>query len=69
MRRGLAYMCSYRKRGQQWMLEEVDKRTEAVVGGGYRHSYHKAAEMIVVMEEILEENGEINGAEGLIEKY
>lgn len=53
----------------KWMLQEIDKRTEAVVGGGYRHSYYKAAELIVVMGEILEENGEKDGMRKLIDKY
>lgn len=54
---------------RDWMLNEIDKRTEAVVGGGYRYSYHKAAELIVVMGEILEENGSVNGMRMLIDKY
>lgn len=30
-----------------WIFSEMEKRVEAVVGGGYRHSYYKAAELIV----------------------
>ena len=40
-----------------WLQDEIDKRTEAVVGGGFRHSYYKAAELIVVLGSILEERG------------
>lgn len=40
---------------------EVDKRVEAVVVGGYRYSYHKAALLIVNSGEMLESRGMING--------
>lgn len=53
----------------EWLLEEIDKRTEAVVGGGYRKSYYKAAELIVLMGEIQEERGEVNGMQKLIDYY
>lgn len=53
----------------QWLRKEVDKRTESVVGGGYRKSYYKAAELIVVLGAILEERGEINGMQNLIDHY
>lgn len=29
-----------------WLSIEVDNRTENVVGGGHRHSYYKAAELM-----------------------
>jgi hypothetical protein len=40
-----------------WLKEEVDKRTEAVVGGGYRNSYYKAAVLITALGETMESNG------------
>lgn len=52
-----------------WIKEEVDKRTEAVVGGGYRKSYYKAAELIAALGETLESNGKLNGRMVMIEHY
>lgn len=52
-----------------WLQKEIDKRTEAVVGGGHRHSYYKPAELIAAFGEALESNGEVNGKEKLIEHY
>ncbi|NMB27979.1 MAG: hypothetical protein GX987_08025 [Tissierellia bacterium] len=52
-----------------WLKEEVDKRTEAVVGGGYRNSYYKAAILVVSLGEILESNGMVNGRRLMIEHY
>lgn len=52
-----------------WLKEEVDNRTEAVVGGGYRNSYYKAAVLIATLGETLESNGMINGKIDLIEHY
>lgn len=51
------------------LREKVAKRTEAVVGGGYRGSYYKAAELIVVLGEIEEDMGEADGARKLAEFY
>ena len=42
---------------------------EGVAPGGHRKSYHKAAELIVMLGEIREENGEINGMYELVEHY
>lgn len=53
----------------KWLSEEVDKRTEGIVGGGHRGSYYKAAELIVVMGEIQEERGEVGGMRRLIDYY
>lgn len=53
----------------KWLLEEVDKRTAEIVGGGHRKSYYKAAELIVVMGEIQEERGEAGGMRRLIDHY
>lgn len=52
-----------------WLHKEVEQRTEAVVGGGYRNSYYKAAELIVALGETLESNGALHGKENLIEHY
>jgi len=52
-----------------WLKEEVDNRTEAVVGGGYRNSYYKAVVLIATLGETLESNGIINGKMDLIEHY
>ncbi|MCT4596527.1 MAG: hypothetical protein N4A50_01440 [Vallitalea sp.] len=51
-----------------WIQDEVDKRVEAVVGGGYRKSYHKGAELIVYLGQVLESNGE-KGSVRLVDKY
>ena len=53
----------------EWLKEEVDKRTEAVVGGGYRKSYYKAAILITALGEVLESNGVPNGRIAMIEHY
>lgn len=53
----------------QWLKKEIDRRTEHVVGGGYRKSYFKAAKLIVLLGEILEERGEADGMRKLIEYY
>lgn len=47
----------------------MDNRTGAVVGGGYRNSYCKAAVLITTLGETLESNGMINGKMDLIEHY
>ncbi len=52
-----------------WLKEEVDKRTEAVVGGGYRKSYYKAAILIAALGETLESDGMTNGRAVTIEYY
>lgn len=53
----------------QWLEKEVDKRTEAVVGGGHRKSYYKAAVLIAALGEALESNGKPHGRMALIEHY
>ena len=52
-----------------WLKEEVDERVKAVVGGGYRKSYYKAAELISALGETLESNGQLNGKTAIIEHY
>lgn len=53
----------------EWIQDEVDKRVEAVVGGGYRKSYHKGAELIVYLGQVLESNGEKGATTRLVDKY
>lgn len=52
-----------------WLKDEVDERTEAIVGGGYRNSYYKAATLVASLGETLESNGTINGRNLMIEHY
>lgn len=52
-----------------WLQEEVDRRTEAVVGGGFRKSYYKAAELISALGETMESYGDIGAKQVIIEKY
>ncbi|WP_130860657.1 hypothetical protein [Gracilibacillus phocaeensis] len=52
-----------------WLQKEVDKRTEAVVGGKYRNSYYKAARLITALGEAMESNGYTNGRANLIAYY
>ncbi|HCS10748.1 MAG TPA: hypothetical protein DIV40_04755 [Clostridiales bacterium] len=52
-----------------WLKNEIDKRTEGVVGGGYRNSYYKAAVLIASLGETLESNGIANGRTRTIEHY
>ncbi|WP_432409398.1 hypothetical protein [Wukongibacter sp. M2B1] len=53
----------------EWIQDEVDKRVEGVVGGGYRKSYHKGAELIVYLGQVLESNGEKGATMRLVDKY
>ncbi|WP_245280957.1 hypothetical protein [Desulfitobacterium hafniense] len=53
----------------EWLKKEVDIRTEAVVGGGHRKSYYKAAALVAFLGETLESNGMANGRRILIEHY
>ena len=52
-----------------WLKEEIDKRTEVVVGGNHRKSYYKAAVLITALGETLESNGELHGRMVTIEHY
>lgn len=52
-----------------WLKDETDRRTEGVVGGGYRKSYYKAAVLVAALGETLESNGMINGRTIIIEHY
>lgn len=52
-----------------WLKYKIDKRTEGVVGGGYRKSYYKAAVLVAALGETLESNGMINGRTIMIDHY
>lgn len=52
-----------------WLQSEVDKRTDAVVGGGFRASYYKAALLISALGETIESQGNINAKKNIIENY
>ena len=52
-----------------WLEDEIDKRAEGVVGGGYRKSYYKATVLIASFGEALESNGIANGRSRTIEHY
>lgn len=53
----------------EWLTEEVEQRTEAIVGGVRIKSYYKAAQLIVMLGEIREEQGEAGGQKELIQYY
>lgn len=52
-----------------WLEEEVDMCTEALVGGGHRHSYYKAARLIAALGELKESKGEAGAKLRLMEHY
>ncbi|QUH25718.1 hypothetical protein [Serpentinicella alkaliphila] len=52
-----------------WLKEEIEKRTESVVGGSHRKSYYKVAALITALGETLESNGKLHGRMVTIEHY
>ena len=52
-----------------WIREETDKRVNAVVGGGFRQSYHKAALLLINLGQMLESRGCKGSAKELAERY
>lgn len=58
-----------RRKCLELLRRKVDERTKAIVGGGHRSGYAKAAEFIVVLGEIDEEMGTVQGTERLAEYY
>lgn len=58
-----------RRKCLELLRHKVDERTKAIVGGGHRSGYAKAAEFIVVLGEIDEEMGTVQGTERLAEYY
>lgn len=53
----------------EWLIYEIDQRTEIIVGGTHRKSYYKCANLIVVLGEILENKGRINSVNELVDHY
>jgi len=53
----------------KWLKKEVDRRTEAVVGGSHRKSYYKVAVLIAALGEALESNGKPHGRMAVIDHY
>ena len=47
----------------------MEQRVEGIVGGSFRHSYHKAALLVATLGEVMESRGEENGKRRLIEFY
>lgn len=52
-----------------WIRDEADKRVDAVVGGGFRQSYHKAALLIINLGEMLKSRGHAGSTKELVERY
>lgn len=52
-----------------WLENHLIKRAEAVVGGGYRHSYYKVAELVVFYGEMLESYDKFESRGETIEKF
>lgn len=52
-----------------WLQSEVDKRTNAVVGGGFRGSYYKAAVLIAALGETMESYGNVGAKINIIDHY
>lgn len=63
------YKLSHKDIYIEWLKKEVYERAELIVGGSYRKSYHKSADQIVVLGEILLDNGEINDLNSFINEY
>lgn len=57
------------KKYLEWLNEMVSNRVEAVVGGGFRRSYHKAALLIENYGELIQSKGSPNGRTNTIEYY
>lgn len=52
-----------------WLQSEVDKRTNAVVGRGFRGSYYKAAVLIAALGETMESYGNVGAKINIIDHY
>lgn len=53
----------------EFIEDEVDARLEVLIGGGYRNSYYKGAELLVYLGQVLESYGDKNATARLVEKY
>lgn len=54
---------------RDWMRQEVERRVDAVVGGGYRKSYSKAALLVQSFGEMLESHGVQDGIRHTVEAF
>ncbi len=52
-----------------WSIEEIGYRVDAIVGEKHRQSYHKAANLLVALAEVLTNRGMKADGAALIEKY
>lgn len=59
----------FKKKCIQWLENEMDKRTEAIVGGTHRRSYYKVAKQLVVLAEILYVYKKITNIDTFIKDY
>lgn len=61
----------YHKRKEyiSWLTQEIENEVKIVVGGGDRRNYHKVADKIVVLGEILQNIGMVSSVEVYCEKY
>ena len=51
------------------LKDETDRYVDMTVGGGHRESYDRAALRVVMLGEVLEDNGMENGLSEIIEGY
>ena len=61
--------ADFKKKCIQWLENEMDKRTEAIVGGTHRRSYYKVAKQLVVLAEILYVYKKITNIDTFIKDY
>lgn len=59
----------FKKKCIQWLKDEIEQRTEVIVGGTHRHSYDQVAKEIVVLSEILYLNKNITSMETFVKDY
>ncbi|MEA3424574.1 MAG: hypothetical protein U9Q80_12360 [Bacillota bacterium] len=53
----------------EWLGNNLVKRADAVVGGGYRHSYYKVAELVVYYGEVLESYDKFESRSETVERF
>ena len=53
----------------KWRKDEIGRRVDEIVSNQYRGSYHKAAELLVAMAEVLANREEKQGGMDFIERY
>ena len=52
-----------------WLKDETERYVDVTVGGGHRESYDRAALRVVMLGEVLEDNGMENGLSETVEGY